>query len=282
MSMRRRKHEEDNENHDRWLVSYADFITLLFAFFVVMYAISSVNQGKYRQLTSSLGSAFGTVNANPSTQNASTPSTQSSDANGNHLNQKPAFIEPIAIAKMKNERLRIEREKMQAMAADIEGKLEPLIKDGKIEVIQSNKGLRIDIHDSLLFTQGSAKLEPSAYPTLQQIVQILSTNNQIIQIEGHTDNVPIKNSLFASNWELSAIRATSVVTMFSAAGIADNRLSATGFGASRPVAENSSPDGQAKNRRVSIMILREAVAETEPAPLSAQIKNTTQQSGLQP
>jgi len=267
MAMRRRKHEEDNENHDRWLVSYADFITLLFAFFVVMYAISSVNQGKYRQLTSSLGSAFGNVNANPSTQNANSPSSQNSDASGNHLNQKPAFIEPIAIAKMKNERLRIEREKMQAMAADIEGKLEPLIKEGKIEVIQSSKGLRIDIHDSLLFSQGSAQLEASAYPTLQQIVPILSSNNQIIQIEGHTDNVPIKNALFASNWELSAIRATSVLAVFSAAGIADNRLSATGFGASRPIADNLSAEGRARNRRVSIMILRETTPASQAKPV---------------
>lgn len=261
--MRRRKHEDDNENHDRWLVSYADFITLLFAFFVVMYAISSVNQGKYRQLTSSLGSAFGNVNADPSTMNAETTTNQSNNASGNHLNQRPGFIEPIAIAKMKNEKLRIEREKIQAMAEDIKGKLEPMIKDGKIEVIQSNKGLRIDIHDSLLFNPGSAQLESTAYPTLQQIVPVLHDNNQVIQIEGHTDNVPIKNNLFDSNWDLSAIRATSVLKVFATAGIAENRLSATGFGASRPIMDNASAEGRARNRRVSIMILREL------APVSA-------------
>ncbi len=277
--MRRRKHEEDNENHDRWLVSYADFITLLFAFFVVMYAISSVNQGKYRQLTSSLGSAFGSVNSNPSTKNETQVSN--SNANGNHLKQKPGFIEPLAIAKLKNEKMRIEREKLNAMATDLKTALQPMINDGKIQVMQTSRGIRIDIHDSLLFSPGSAQLNDiEALTTLQDIVPTLLASQQEVQIEGHTDNVPIKNALYPSNWELSAIRATTVLGVFSRGGVTESRLSAIGYGSSRPVAENETAEGRAKNRRVSIMILRDNLAPPIDLaqPAATQEKNQSPSS----
>ncbi|HZV99108.1 MAG TPA: flagellar motor protein MotD [Methylophilaceae bacterium] len=246
----RRKIPEEHENHERWLVSYADFITLLFAFFVVMYAVSSVNQGKYRELTSSLGSAFGsnrpiyikTENQAPQ-QNAS-------------AGQATAVALPgLPLNRLKNERLRKEQESLTAMALKLSNMLSPLIQAGKLRVVQNNQGVRVDISESLLFSPGSADLSYEAKAPLMQIAQMLAEDRHDVQIEGHTDNVPIHNASFFSNWELSAVRASTVVRLFAESNIAENRLSAVGFGSAQPLADNLTAEGRAKNRRVSILVL---------------------------
>jgi chemotaxis protein MotB len=246
--MLRRKPEDDSENPDRWLVSYADFITLLFAFFVVMYAISSVNQGKYRQLSSSISTAFTSENT-----------TISSGIKKDTKNQSPSFIKPPPLTQLRNLKLKRERESMTAMGLNLSNNLSPLIKDGKVRVVQNNRGIRIDINDSLLFTSGSAELAETATDILNEIAKLLQENNHAIQVEGHTDNTPIHTAVFFSNWELSAVRASSVVRMFSSIGITENRLSALGFGSAQPISENDTPTGRAKNRRVSIMILYDSL-----------------------
>lgn len=256
--MRNRRRNTEHESHDRWLISYADFITLLFAFFVVMYAISSVNQKKYSQLTSSLGIAFGTkINAPPPKIGNQTPANQIEN-NSEYIKGKPLIIAPIAVNRIKNEQQKIAREKMNAMAARLNTALTTMVKNGKIKILQSSKGIRIDIYDRLLFSPGSAQLASvEALNTLYAITPMLLDNDLTIQIEGHTDNVPISNIFFSSNWELSAIRATSVLEVFSRGGVDDKRLSATGFGSSRPLASNATTEGKAANRRVSIMILKD-------------------------
>lgn len=251
--IRRKPFDDDEDDPNRWLVSYADFITLLFAFFVVMYAISSVNQGKYNQLTTSMGTAFGTDGASGAKQ---------SNANGSvtqgKINRQPkSLIKPLPLSHFYYEKMRRERESMTNMGIDISNKLSPLIIEGKVRVIQNNRGIRIDIHDSLLFTPGAAELSFTASNIMSEIAALIKDNQRAIQVEGHTDNVPIHNDSFYSNWELSAMRASSVVRMLSSAGIADKRLSALGFGSSQPISENETPLGRAKNRRVSIMILYE-------------------------
>jgi len=143
------------------------------------------------------------------------------------------------------------------MGIDLSNTLSPLINEGNVRVIQNNRGIRIDIHDSLLFTPGSADLSAAANSIMGEITALIKDNHRAIQVEGHTDNIPIHNDIFFSNWELSAVRASSVVRMLSSAGIADTRLSALGFGSSQPISENETPIGRAKNRRVSIMILYE-------------------------
>ncbi|WP_174545165.1 flagellar motor protein MotD [Methylovorus sp. MM2] len=254
--IRRRPHEEEHENHERWLVSYADFITLLFAFFVVMYAISSVNQGKYNQLTSSLGSAFsGDISPRIGQQvNGSEGSTRKNT-------HRASIIQPINLSQLRSEKMIKERESMAAMAMKLSNSLSPLISQGKIRMVQNNRGIRIDIHDSLLFSPGSATLSPAASGPLGEIAESLKTNSNLIQIEGHTDNQPIHNDQFFSNWELSALRATSLVRSFSASGLDESRLSAAGFGSAQPISDNSTLEGRAKNRRVSIMILYSNAAQ---------------------
>ena len=256
--MRRRHIEEDIDNHDRWLVSYADFISLLFAFFVVMYSISSVNQGKYSALTNSLGDAFsGVAKPLPSKQKnaAAVNGTDNSRKKGSHA--APSFIKPLQMTQLHKERVNREREKMTNMALNLSSALSPLIHEGKINVIQNNRGVRIDIHDSLLFAPGSAELSAAALTPLNGIAKVLLESPNAIEVEGHTDNTPIHNNTFFSNWELSAVRASSLVRMLNDAGIAENRLSATGYGAARPVSDNDTAIGKSKNRRVSIMILYE-------------------------
>lgn len=252
--IRRKPFDDNDDNPDRWLVSYADFITLLFAFFVVMYAISSVNQGKYTQLTTSMGTAFSGDGSSGLNQNSQ---LKGLGAEGKIKGQQTSLIKPLPLSHLYSEKMRRERESMTSMGIDLSNTLSPLISEGKVRVMQNNRGIRIDIHDSLLFTPGSADLSTTATSIMGEIATLIKDNQRAIQVEGHTDNIPIHNDIFFSNWELSAVRASSVVRMLSSAGIADARLSALGFGSSQPISENETPIGRAKNRRVSIMILYE-------------------------
>lgn len=249
--MARKKFEEEHENHERWLVSYADFITLLFAFFVVMYAISSVNEGKYRILSDSLESAFGKA------------TRVQEKADGAQL-QLPLHGN-LGLPKSRvSEAVRRERAQMTGIARDILKVLAPLVSEGKVRVTQTARGVSVEINASVLFAPGEAKLTEQSGQALTAVAVILKNDRHAIQVEGHTDNLPISNIFFPSNWELSAVRASSVVRLFIDNGIADNRLQAVGHGPNQPVASNATPEGRARNRRVAVTILSalpEAVTE---------------------
>ena len=260
MSLRRRLHEEPLENHDRWLVSYADFITLLFAFFVVMYALSTVNQNKYRDFSSSLNNAF-------ARQNPKLNQRQLTLAEPTPASKRAIALPGLPFDKIKHQRLHQERENMTGIAIELANTLSPLIKAGQLKVIQNNEGIRIDINDNILFAPGSAALAPSSTALLEKIAQGLAADHHRLQIEGHTDNVPIHNAEFYSNWELSAVRASSLVRMFASQGINEQRLSAVGYGAARPLADNATSDGRAKNRRVSMTLLYANPALSEGAEI---------------
>lgn len=260
----RRVQDDDHENHERWLISYADFITLLFAFFVVMYGISSVNQGKYNQLSESVGHAFSGINVSGREQGGS-KKIQGTDTE----KQRKTLIKPLPLSHMYTERLRKERETMTTTGINLSNTLAPLISDGKIRVVQNNRGIRIDIHDSLLFSSGSANLADVASSVINQIAAEIKDSQNMVQVEGHTDSTPIHNDVFFSNWELSAVRATSVVRLLTDAGVAETRLSAIGFGPVQPTSENETALGRAKNRRVSIMVLYETQS---PQESSVEIK----------
>ncbi|HSI28018.1 MAG TPA: flagellar motor protein MotD [Methylophilus sp.] len=270
--IRRKPLDDELENPDRWLVSYADFITLLFAFFVVMYAISSVNQGKYSQLTSSMGTAF---SGDDETDGQKSTLKKGPGAEGQIRGQQKSLIKPLPLSHLYNEKLRRERESITNMGINLSNTLAPLINEGKVRVVQNNRGIRIDIHDSLLFAPGSAELATDASGILNEIAAVIKDNQRMIQVEGHTDNVPIHNAAFFSNWELSAVRASSVVRMLGDDGIAENRLSALGFGSAQPASENETPLGRAKNRRVAIMILYDTLSQ-EDSSLEIQPQKTAQ------
>ena len=239
--MARRKREEDHDNHERWMVSYADFITLLFAFFVVMYALSSVNEGKYRVLSDSMVTAFRNVNINTSSQIPlmTIPPIQI---------QKSTAVRAQEAARQK------QRDKMRNVAKDIMEVMAPLIEQGKVRVIETSRGVSIEINDSILFSPGQALLQPPLVKAMQGIAEVLAPTDFPVIIEGHTDNVPIRNAQFPSNWELSAVRATTVLRLFADAGVAAERLTAIGYADTRPVEPNLLADGRARNRRVTILI----------------------------
>lgn len=240
--MARKKYEEDAENHERWLVSYADFITLLFAFFVVMYALSSVNEGKYRVLSNSLLSAFGRTPVAPLIK---------SDTRS----VIPLLPRPRSNPIHDSEALRRERTHLTGVARDILKVLAPLVEQGKVRVTQTTRGVSVEINASVLFAQGDARLSDESSQALKAVAAVLKDDDHAIRVEGHTDSVPISTALFPSNWELSAMRAGSVVRLFVENGIAEKRLTAVGHGSTRPVGSNATPEGRQRNRRVTVMIL---------------------------
>lgn len=240
---RRRRREDEHENHERWLVSYADFITLLFAFFVVMYAISSVNDGKYRVLSDSLTSAFRSAEgARPLVQsNASTPIA-------------PPLINPRRSARAEDNARRERRERARKLVALAMSALDPLVRQGQVQVSEGARGITIEINSSMLFASGDSTLSSEAGPVLRAIAGALAQGDYPVTVEGHSDNMPIANSRFPSNWELSAVRAASVARLLSESGLAPGQMSAIGYGEQRPLESNTTPEGRTRNRRVAILV----------------------------
>lgn len=264
---RRRRREEEHENHERWLVSYADFITLLFAFFVVMYAISSVNEGKYKVLSNALTNAFKNTTAVPGGQ----PLAVIQGAPP--VETRPVVkVDKLSPPDKLEEKRQIDRKNMRNMASNIMQALQPLVAQGKVKLLETSRGVTIEINDSILFPAGQARLQVESMNALAAVAQVLSGADYPITIEGHTDNVPISTPQFPSNWELSAMRATTVLRLFNDNGVGAERLTAIGYGETRPVETNTTPEGRARNRRVSILIdssRPEAPMEIGSAPIGA-------------
>lgn len=241
MALRRRRHVEGHNNQERWIVSYADLLTVLLAFFVVMYGISSVDADRYKKLTEALSEAF---------------------SDGSAKKQK---IETITPPKPEPERVVLTPEQLEAQAMTALGKrlanaLGEYIKADKIQVVETKKGLRVDLTDELLFAEGSALLSDRAKRPLMLATGVLRDKGVKIVVEGHTSKRPIHNALFYSNWELSATRASTVVRFLEHSGIASQRLSATGFGPYRPADGEPVADDTASNRRVSLMLIKPSLA----------------------
>ena len=256
--MARKQRHEEHENHERWLVSYADFITLLFAFFVVMYAISSVNEGKYKVLSNALVDAF----KQPQT---SAPKVQLDNQTIKGAPPKLMVI-PAPTTLPSNPKLEQQTQQMRGMAGDLRQSLGNLIDQGKVKVTQSRRGIAVEISDSILFDTGSADLQTSSQEALLAIAALVQNSDNLIQVEGHTDNQPIRAGQFPSNWELSAARAASVVRLFEQAGIAPQRMAAIGFAEFRPMDSNDLAQGRAKNRRVTLNILADNKDEVAILP----------------
>lgn len=267
--MRRERQNHDEEaNHDRWLISYADFITLMFAFFVVMYSISSVSEGKYRVLSDSLTEAFDGVQGveaevpmpialpikqqlpyeqigleNESEQIAGESETQLATVN----EQDEMTAKGLA------EKDRTEKS-MGEIADDIRYEVYPFIDDKLINVSNTEDAIEVEIKSQLLFPSGNARLVSKAIPVLSNLATIFSTFSNPIEVRGFTDDRPIKTTAFPSNWELSAARAASVVHLFMRKGIEPKRMSAIGLAEFHPIADNSTEAGRQENRRVVIII----------------------------
>jgi chemotaxis protein MotB len=265
---RKPKHEE-HENHERWLVSYADFITLLFAFFVVMYSISSVNEGKYRVLSDSIVAAFrappksvlpiqvGEPHKAPMSPNM--PLQQPSFMN---LMQKPIIIdqaERLRQWRQQSEDAELKtleqvKSEIKEISETIEKAMQPLIDKEMVTVRRNALWLEVEINNSLLFESGSASPGAEAVPVIEELAVILREFPYRIHVEGFTDNVPISTLAYPSNWELSSARAASVVHLLMKSGIDPTRMAAIGYGEYRPIADNDTAEGRNRNRRVVLVV----------------------------
>ncbi len=240
----KKKHEE-HENHERWLVSYADFITLLFAFFVVMYAVSSVNEGKYKVLSNSLSNSFS--------------------------NTKPVgklTIMDLPVSKSRQIVVQEQQKSKDNSRAYL--KVANAITAAKVpkgvKISSTDRGLSIRISDDALFTSGSADLNPQIEEFLDLIAGLVKDLPNLIAVEGHTDNQPIRTAVFPSNWDLSTSRANRLVRYFTEFHeLQPNRFSSTGFAGTRPIHSNDTAEGQASNRRVEMIVLR----DTNPRALES-------------
>ena len=255
---RRKRVVANTNNHDRWLVSYADFITLLFAFFVVMYAISSVNEGKYKTLSDSLGVAFSNKEQ-PSHLHDPIP-----------IGSAPTTLQPIplenpATAEVEkrrelSEEILKERKRLGEVSEQFEQVLAPFIDDNLVSVKKNDYWIELEMNSEMLFLSGEAALSKKALPVLKKIAELIKPLPNMLNIEGHTDNIPIDNAKFRSNWDLSSARATSVVHELVKEGINPLRLSAIGYGEFHPIDDNAIAQGRFNNRRVMLVLMAQAFA----------------------
>lgn len=228
---------EPEESTDRWLVSYADFITLLFAFFVVMYSISTVNVGKYRVLSDSVSTAFSARSSSPFPLGAEL---------GISVQRAPIALGlqgQVGLVSVKE------------TAASLDKRLKPWIKKGMVAVSGNEKWLEIEVKSSVLFNSGEATLSTDASEILSELTDVLKSNNNPLYVSGYTDDVPIDTLRYPSNWELSAARAASVVRLFAQSGINPARMGAIGYGEYRPQVSNDNAQNRQQNRRVVIRLL---------------------------
>ena len=259
--MRRKHQEEGHSNQERWLLTYADLITLLMIFFVLLYTLSKIDTQKFKAVAESLSAAIG----------SGTPAkVQVQTDNGSsiiELNQQ----EGNAVKDNgKNQTNDTESKTIQAIKKQIDNYLAANHLSSKAETDIEERGLVVSIRDTLLFSSGSAQVTSTAQSILQKLCSILAPLPNYIKVEGHTDNAPIHNSQFPSNWELSTSRAVNVVHILVSQNIAPERLSAVGYGEYRPVVPNTSDANMSRNRRVDLVIIRSKYDVTEPQQQSAQ------------
>ncbi|MFJ3485891.1 flagellar motor protein MotD [Pseudomonas sp. NPDC090202] len=244
---RRRRHHEEHENHERWLVSYADFITLLFAFFVVMYSISSLNEGKYKVLSEALVGVFNEAERSvrpipigeqkPQTVRPADPLVKDSDQTDAALGQ--ASQDPL-----------------KSIADDVNAAFGDLIASNQMTVRGNELWIEIELNSSLLFGSGDAMPSNLAFDLIDKVAKIVKPFDNPIHVEGFTDNQPISTGQFPSNWELSSARSSSIVRMLAMDGINPARLASVGYGEFQPLTSNATADGRARNRRVVLVISR--------------------------
>lgn len=242
--MRRRKtrHTPEHDKHERWMVSYADFITLLFAFFVVMYGVSSINEGKYRQASGSISRAF---------LNMEEPKTDDPQQTSQHVTLQNLTKRKIAKELQARKKL---QEKLEEVERGLNTAMAPLVQTGKVKIMRTDKGITVEINANALFDSGSAVLWADAKRTLWAVADQLEQQPFRITVEGHTDDQPINTREFSSNWDLSVLRATSVVHLFRDRGIDEPRLVAIGYAATRPLHPNDTEEHRNANRRVALLI----------------------------
>ncbi|UQZ84367.1 Chemotaxis protein LafU [Paenibacillus konkukensis] len=249
---RKTKKNADHENHERWLITYADLITLLLIFFVIMYAMSKIDNEKYQVLASALSFEF---------KKAETVMPQGQGVLGQVSTAKARDGEKTEDdEKDKKEKEEQEREKqLEDLLAKVQMYIEEQNLQAQVSAADTPRGVAVTLKDLFLFDLGKAELKKEAYPVLNQLATLFPTLNATISIEGHTDNLPLATgSLYKDNWGLSNERSLSVLRYFVYnEGMDPKKFISTGYADTRPVADNDTPENRSKNRRVEIVVLRD-------------------------
>ena len=269
---RRKRNTEMPVHKDRWLISYSDFMTLLLAFFVVMYSISQVNESKYRVLSDTLIHSFSSDNVVVRALSA--------------LPAPPVQLPIIFFPDLQQtaqEQLQTQTEKsktegkspeLEALAAHVKSAFSELVDQDLMAVNVNDTQLELTLNSDVIFASGSARPSEQAEHILFDMADLLSKTRGAISIEGHTDNVPISSAMFPSNWELSSARAASIVAVLSDHGVDPHRLSVVGYGEFRPIGSNLSEKSRMKNRRVTFVI-HKTQASAGQMPARRNLSNAT-------
>ena len=255
------KRNEVHENHERWLVSYADFITLLFAFFVVMFASTQADRAKTQAVSASVrealehgqfSAAISTVLGRGRHENSRMPTNPDRVKESQNL---PPIIPPAA-----------------AHPADLKQSLETLkggldfeLKSGKLQLTLEGRGLVISMREAAFYKSGDDAVDPSSYPIIEKIAGVIRDLPQPLRLEGYTDGVPIHNSRFHNNWELSAARAIAMLELLQQRfQIPPERMAVAGYAENAPTDTNDTAEGRAHNRRVDLVVLSADAMKSEP------------------
>ncbi|MGH8504762.1 MAG: flagellar motor protein MotD [Stenotrophobium sp.] len=273
--MARKNRHDEHTNHEAWAIPYGDLVTLMFALFVVMYAVSSINEGKFRVLSESLSEAFGGPPKSISPIQIGEKISHGAD-HSQKMSVLPTPVVPQSIGALVHRpemsaginrvmthgaraddagRLSGGQANLTKMSEEVQRSMADLIHKGLIVVRRGKNWLEVEIKADILFPSGVATISSTAVPVLQQLAGIIKPFPNSLRIEGHTDNQPISTVAFPSNWELSAARAASVVYLFVQSGVAPQRMSVEGFGEYRPVDSNDTAEGRNRNRRVVLVVL---------------------------
>jgi len=285
--MRRRRRPDQHVSHDRWLVSYADFITLLFALFVVLYASSQVDKRKVGRLALSIQVAFQELGVFE-TSNTKIPLSDSESIpfekvqvveNTEATADLTRFVQPMKGMLSPSQPAAPLRE----VQAELERILAPEISKHVVDIKARKEGLIVSLREIGFYESGSSALRPSSKDAIDRLAGILKKRQEALRIEGHTDNVPIHSAHFDSNWELSAGRASDLIKLLiDHYGFAPERLSAAGYAEFHPVAPNDTAEGRARNRRVDIVILNPTPVERLDDSANMHVTVTPNTSGVAP
>lgn len=285
--MSRRKRAEGHVNHERWLISYGDFVTLLFALFVVLFSSSQVDKQKVGMIAQAIQVAFQQLgifssnNTHPALSHREPmpfSQVQMVENMARTTSLARVVAPPAGVPSPINALWHVAK-----IREELENALAPQLRRHDVRLRTNKEGLVISLEEVGFFASGSALLKPEAIPTLAKIAGILKQVPEDIRVEGHTDNVPIHNAQFASNWELSTARATEVLDLLiTRFGILPSRLSAAGYAQFHPVASNATPAGRAMNRRVDIVVLRNDLQSPPELPSVASAPTPSAVSSQNP
>lgn len=258
-----KREPEKHANHERWLVSYADFITLLFAVFVVLYAMGQSDKKKVEEVMQAIQQSFGMATAGATAPKVNVIPSQAITV---IPSLKPELtIAPTGRTRSGQIKTRAEEKDFRQIKSSIEAYLVKQGAQNKVSLVITRRGLIVSLKEAGFFNSGQANIRPDAYELINTIAEVMTQYNNPLRIEGHTDNVPISTAQFSSNWELSTARATnSVKYLLKNFNVDPNKISATGYAEFRPIADNTTSELRAKNRRVDLVMMSGDAEKGEP------------------